>query len=52
MRTVKKLAFQKETLRRLDLDSMDGPPCNFTSDPCNTNYKTNACSVGLHCATC
>jgi hypothetical protein len=51
MRTVKKLAFQKETLRRLDLDSMDGP-YNFTSDPCDTNMKTNVCSVGLHCTTC
>lgn len=51
MRTVKKMAFQKETLRRLDQDLIDGP-CNFTSDPCNTALKTNACSIGLNCATC
>jgi hypothetical protein len=51
MRTVKKMAFQKETLRRLDQDLVDGP-CHFTSDPCNTAQHTNGCSIGLNCATC
>jgi hypothetical protein len=51
VKTVKKLAFQKETLHRLDQDPLDGP-INFTSDPCDTTRHTNGCSIGLNCATC